>query len=54
VTPDQANSAIRKYYQTDKLTFVVLGAADKIRDQVKKYDPQMTEVSIKTAGWGDH
>jgi predicted Zn-dependent peptidase len=54
ITLDQANAAIKKYYQTNDLTFVVLGAAGKIRDQVKKYDPHMTEVSIKTAGWGDH
>lgn len=53
VTLDQANSTIKKYYQTADLTFVVLGAADKIRDQVKKYSPQMREVSIKTAGWGN-
>ncbi len=54
ITLDGANAAIKKYYRTDNLTFVVLGAADKIREQVKKYDPHATEVSIKTAGWGDH
>jgi zinc protease len=53
ITLDQANATIKKYYQTDELTFVVLGAADKIREQVKKYDPQLSEVSIKTAGWGN-
>lgn len=51
VTLDQANAMIRKYYRTDDLTFVVLGVADKIRDVVKKYNPRMTEVSIKTPGW---
>ena len=53
ITLDQANATIKKYYQTGNLTFVVLGAADKIREQVKKYDPHPAEVSIKTAGWGD-
>jgi zinc protease len=53
ITLDQANAAIKKYYQTGDLTFVVLGAADKIREQMKKYDPHATEVSIKSAGWGN-
>jgi len=53
ITLDQANATIKKYYQTGDLKFVVLGAADKIREQVKKYDPHATEVSIKTAGWGN-
>jgi zinc protease len=53
ITLDQANAVIKKYYQTGDLTFVVLGAADKIRDQVKKYDPHMTEVSIKTVGYAN-
>jgi zinc protease len=53
ITLDQANATIKKYYKTDDLTFVVLGAADKIREQMKKYDPHAKEVSIKTAGWGN-
>jgi len=53
ITLDQANATIRKYYKTGDLTFVVLGAADKIREQMKKYDPHVTEVSIKTPGWGN-
>ncbi len=53
ITLDQANATIKKYYQTGDLTFVILGAADKIREQVKKYDPHATELSIKAAGWGD-
>src|SRR5215213_4133854 len=32
VTLEQANAAIRKYYQTDKLTFVLLGNAAKVRE----------------------
>jgi zinc protease len=53
ITLDQANATVKKYYKTDDLTFVVLGSADKIREQMKKYDPHETEVSIKTAGWGN-
>jgi zinc protease len=52
ITLEQANTAIRKYYQHDNLTFVILGAADKIRDSLKKYHPQATEVSVNDAGWG--
>lgn len=53
ITLDQANATIKKYYKTDDLSFVILGAADKIREQVKKYDPHLREVSIKTEGWGN-
>ncbi len=51
VTLDQVNAAARKYYRTDNLALVVLGAADKIRDAVKKYDPHMVEISIRDPGW---
>jgi zinc protease len=53
ITLDQANAAIKKYYQTADLTLVVLGPADKIREQMKKYDPRLSEVPIKAAGWGN-
>jgi len=52
VTLPQANAAAREYYQTGSLTLVLLGPADKIRDSVKKYNPQMVEISIRDAGWG--
>jgi predicted Zn-dependent peptidase len=52
ITLDQANAIIKTYYRTDKLTLVILGAADKIREQVKKYSSNVQEVSIKTPGWG--
>jgi hypothetical protein len=32
---------------------VLLGAADKIRDSVKKYDPHFTELAARDAGWGE-
>lgn len=53
VTLDGANAAIKKYYRTDDLTFVILGAADQMRDQVRKYNPNLREISINTAGWGE-
>jgi len=53
ITLDQANATIKKYYRTDDLTFVVLGAEDKIREQMKKYDPPFSEVPAKTPGWGN-
>lgn len=52
VTLEQANGVIAKYYRPDNLTFVILGAAGKIRDSVKKYNPQISELSIKDPGWG--
>ena len=52
VTLAQVNAAARKYYRTDNLTLVLLGAADKIRDSVKKYDPHMVEMSVRDPGWG--
>ena len=53
VTLADANAAAKKYYRTDGLTMVLFGAADKIRDAVKKYDPHPTELSAKDVGWGE-
>jgi zinc protease len=53
VTLDSVNAAVKKYYRTDNLTLVLLGAADKIRDSVKKYDAHLTEFAAKDAGWGE-
>lgn len=52
VTLSEAKAAADKYYRSDDLVFVVLGPAAKIREQLKKYSPSITEVSIKDAGWG--
>jgi len=52
VTLAQVNAAARKYYRTDNLTLVLLGAADKIRESVKKYDSHMVEMSVRDPGWG--
>ena len=54
VTLESVNAAVKKYYRTDNLTFVLLGAADKIRDSVTKYDPHFTELAARDAGWGEH
>jgi zinc protease len=51
VNLDDANSVARKYYQSDNLTFVLLGNASKIRDTAKKYAPKMTEIPITKPGF---
>ncbi len=52
VTLEQANAAVKQHFRPEKLTFVVLGNASKIRDLMKKYAPSVTEVSIKDPGFG--
>jgi predicted Zn-dependent peptidase len=51
VTVERANAVAKKWYGQDKLTFVVLGNASKIRDTVKKYAPSVKEVSVKDPGF---
>jgi zinc protease len=51
VTLDTANAAIKKYYQTQNLTVVLLGSAQRVRGEVEKYGPGLKVVSIKTPGW---
>jgi predicted Zn-dependent peptidase len=51
VTLEHANATAKKWYKSGSLTFVVLGNASKIRDAVKKYAPQITEVSVKAPGY---
>ncbi|SPE35979.1 hypothetical protein SBA6_500034 [Candidatus Sulfopaludibacter sp. SbA6] len=51
VTLEQANDAIKRYYRTDNLTFVLLGNASKIREVAKKYGPQLVERSARQPGW---
>jgi zinc protease len=52
VTLEQANAITRKRFRSDNLTFVVLGNASKIRDNIRKYAPEMKEVSIQKPGFG--
>jgi len=51
VTVDDANAAVRKYYQSGNLTFVLVGNAAKIRDVAKKYAPKMIEIPITKPGF---
>ena len=51
VTLDDANATARKYYQSNNLTFVLIGNASKIRDSVKKYAPKMVEIPISKPGF---
>ncbi|MBZ5728851.1 MAG: insulinase family protein [Acidobacteriia bacterium] len=51
VTLEQANAAVRRYYGTDNLTFVLLGNAAKIRDVAAKYGPKVMERPARTPGW---
>jgi len=51
VTLKQANAVVRKYYGADKLTFVLLGNAAKVRDVAKKYGP-VAERPARAPGWG--
>lgn len=50
VTLDEANAAARKYYRSDDLLLVLVGAASKIREQVGKYG-DVVEAPIQTPGW---
>ena len=51
VTLEDANAAARKYYKSSNLTFVLVGNAAKIRGEVAKYAPKMTEVPITKPGF---
>jgi predicted Zn-dependent peptidase len=51
VTLEHANAAAKRRYGND-VTFVVMGNAAKIRDTVKKYAPEVREISVKDAGFG--
>lgn len=53
VTLAEANAVAKKYFRSNDLTFVVLGASEKIREQLKKYDPKPVELSAKDPGWGE-
>jgi predicted Zn-dependent peptidase len=51
VTLDQANAAVKKYFRADDLNFVLVGNASRIREAVRKYAPQMMEISIAEPGF---
>lgn len=50
VTLDSANEVIKRYFRDDNLVFVLIGKASAIRDQVKKYSPELVEVAITKPG----
>ncbi len=51
VTLEQANAAVRRYYGTENLTFVLLGNAAKIRDVAAKYGSKVVERPARGPGW---
>jgi zinc protease len=42
---------IKQYYPLDNLVFTLIGKADEIKDQVKKYAPQVDEKKINQPGF---
>ncbi|WP_247237049.1 pitrilysin family protein [Telluribacter sp. SYSU D00476] len=50
LTVAQANDIIKRYFPREHLQFVLIGKADEIRDQVKKYGA-VTERDIKEPGF---
>ncbi len=50
LTVAQANDMIKKYFPKENLQFVLVGKADEIRDQIKKYG-RITEKEIKNEGF---
>jgi len=50
VTPERANAIAKTYYRGEGLVFVLLGNATKIREAVKKYAPEVTEMPIAKLG----
>lgn len=50
LTVAQANEMIKKYFPKENLQFVLIGKADEIRDQVKKYGT-IREKEIKNEGF---
>jgi predicted Zn-dependent peptidase len=51
VTLEQANEMVRKHFGAGDLVFTVVGNAAKIREGVKKYAAQMTEIPITAPGY---
>ncbi len=51
VTVEQANEAVRKHFGNGDLVFTLVGNAAKIRESVKKYAQQVTEIPITTPGF---
>jgi zinc protease len=52
VTLNQANAVAKKYFLASGLTFVLIGDAGKIRNQLIKFSPHLQEASIAKPGFG--
>ncbi len=52
VSVEQANAAIKRYFQTKDLTFVLVGDAARIRAQIASFAPRKEEVAISKPGFG--
>jgi predicted Zn-dependent peptidase len=50
VTLQEANAVARKYYRPENLTFLLVGNAAKLRDEVKKYAPSPIVVPLARPG----
>ena len=50
MTTAKAKEIIDTYFPKDKLQFVLIGKADEIRDQVKKYG-EISEKQLKADGF---
>jgi predicted Zn-dependent peptidase len=51
VTLAQANTAAKKYYQTDGLTFALIGDVPKFKAEMTKFAPHPREISITQPGF---
>ena len=51
VTLDKANEVVKRYYNLDNLTFLLLGNAEKFRAAAKKYAPNVFEVPVTRTGF---
>jgi predicted Zn-dependent peptidase len=51
LTVTDTKRIIKQYYPLDNLVFTLIGKADEIREQVKKYAPQLDEKKISQVGF---
>jgi zinc protease len=51
LTPAEVKRIIHQYYPLDNLVFTLIGKSEEIKEQVKKYAPQMDEKKIGQVGF---
>jgi Predicted Zn-dependent peptidases len=51
VSLEKANEMVRRYYNLDNLTFLLLGNAEQFRTAAKKYAPNVFEVPVTRMGF---